>query len=292
VFPGDRSDAAWWNGAFAKLAPLPLGARAGDLLESAPTVGVLSQRFEHPALEMFNDPRNGSLSDLALKAWFRLSLPEPTGGPAGPLVMARLASGDPFLAEKPVGKGRVIACATALDSDWSNLPARPSYVPLIQRLCISLASNVYPPRNLRVGEPLVAFVPAESAGRIARLTLPDASTVEVAVVNHGARGVVEYPQTQRPGLYTLLPADGDPIHFAVNADRAESDLDRLTASEIRGLAKAHGLQLVHSAAEFKALDNVQRYGHELWQWALLGLLVLLFAELILQQKFARGGGRA
>ena len=292
VFPGERSDPAWWNGAFAKLAPLPLGARAGDQAEGAPTTGVLSQRFEHPALEMFNDPRNGGLTDLALKAWFRLTPPAPTGGPADPLVMARLTSGDPFLAEKPVGKGRVIACATALDSDWSNLPARPAYVPLIQRLCVSLASNVYPPRNLRVGEPLVAFVPAESAGKMALLTLPDTSTVKVAVLSQGARGVVEYPKTQRPGLYTLLPEGGTPVHFAINADRAESDLDRLTASEVAGLAKAHGLQLVHSAAELKALDNVQRYGHELWQWALLGLLVLLFAELFLQQKFARGGGRA
>lgn len=292
VFTGDRSDPAWWNGAFAKLAPLPLGARAGESSEGAATMGVVSQRFEHPALEMFNDPRNGSLSDLTLKAWFRLKSPETTGNPADPTVMARLGSGDPFLVEKPVGKGRVIACATALDSDWSNLPARPSYLPLIQRLCVALASNVNPPRNLRVAEPLVAFVPAANAGKPALLTLPDTSTVEVATILQGEHGVLEYPRTQRPGLYTLLPADGTPIHYVVNAERAESDPDRLTDSEIQALAKAHGLQLVRSAAEFKALDNVRRYGHELWQWALLGLLGLIFAELILQQKFARGGAKA
>ncbi|MCX6878171.1 MAG: BatA domain-containing protein [Verrucomicrobia bacterium] len=293
VFTGEHSDPAWWNGAFGKLAPLPLGTRAGTLNEGAPTMGVVSQRFDHPALEMFNDPRNGSLSDLALKAWFRLQPPERTGNPADPLVMARLDCGDPFLAEKPLGQGRVIACATALDSDWSNLPARPSYLPLLQRLCVSLASNVYPPRNLRVGEPLVGFLPAATAGTKALLTLPDTSTVEVPVVNQGTRGVVEYPQTRRPGLYTLLPAAGEaPVHFVVNADRAESDPERLTDAEIHALAKAHGLQLVGSAAEFKALDKVQRYGRELWQWALLVLLGLLFGELLLQQKFACGGAKA
>ncbi len=292
VFPGEGSDAAWWNGPFAKVAPLPLGARAGDLKEGAPTMGVLSQRFEHPALEMFNDPRNGSLAELALKSWFQLKPPATTGHPTDPLVMARLANGEPFLAEKPFGKGRVIACATALDSSWSNLPTRPVYVPLVQRLCVSLASNVYPPRNLRVGEPLVAFLPADAAGKTAKLTLPDTSTVDVPVVSQGARGVVEYKLTQRPGLYTLLPTDGPPVHFAINADRAESDLERLSPSEIQAMAKSHGLQLVHSAAEFKALENVQRYGHELWRWTLLGLLALLFAELLLQQKFARGGARS
>ena len=30
VFPGDKTDTTWWNGPFAKLAPLPLGGIAGD----------------------------------------------------------------------------------------------------------------------------------------------------------------------------------------------------------------------------------------------------------------------
>jgi hypothetical protein len=292
VFTGDRTDPAWWNGPFAKLAPLPLGSLAGEAKEGAPTMGLTSQRFDNPALEIFNDPQNGTLADVAVKAWFRLKPPERSGGPDDPAVLARLDSGDPFLAEKPCGEGHVIACATALDADWSNLPARPSYLPLIQRLCVYLASNIYPRRNLQVGEQLVSFVPVASAGKKAVLTLPDTSTVEVAVVKKGERGVVEFPQTRRPGLYTLQAAGGSPIHYVVNAERSESDLTRLSDAEIKALAKTHGLQLVHSAAEFKALDKVQRYGHELWKWALLLLLVLLFGELILQQKFARGGGKS
>ena len=74
----------------------------------------------------------------------------------------------------------------------------------------------------------------------------------------------------------------------VNAERTESDLTKMTGAEIKALAKTHGLQVVRSAAEFKALDKAQRYGREIWQPILLILLVLLFAELILQQHFARG----
>ena len=293
VFTGDRTDAAWWNGPFGKLAPLQIGTMAGDLKEgAAKPASVASQRFENPALEIFNNPQNGNLSDAAIKAWFRLKPPERTGGPDDPVVLARLDGGDPFLVEKTFGEGRVIACSTTLDSDWNNLPARPSYLPLVQRLCVYLASNVYPPRNLQVGEQLVSFLPAAAAGKKAALTLPDASTVEVPVIKKGERGVVEYPKTQRPGLYTLQPAGGLPVHYVVNADRAESDLTRLTDVEIKTLARTHGLQVVHSAAEFKALDKAQRYGKEIWKWALLILLGLLFAELILQQKFARGRVKA
>ncbi|MDA0765823.1 MAG: BatA domain-containing protein [Verrucomicrobia bacterium] len=293
VFTGDRTDPAWWNGAFGSLAPLPMGSLAEDLPEGAPAMGIASQRFDHPALGIFNDPANGNLSDVAIKSWFRLKQPEQNTGPGDAVILARLDSGDPFLVEKSSGEGRVIACATALDSDWSNFPARPSYLPFVQRLCVYLASNIYPPRNLQVGEQLVGFLPAESAGGIAQLTLPDASTVELAVVGKGERGVVEYAQTRSPGLYTLqTPGGGAPIHFVVNADRGESDLAKLTDSEIEALAEAHGLQLVRSGAEFKALDKVRRYGHELWKWLLLALLGLLFVELFLQQKFARGRSKA
>ena len=287
LFTGDRTDPAWWNGPLGKLAPLPISTLAGTAQDNAPTVALVSQRFDHPALELFNDARNGNLSDIAIKAWYRFKAPERSGGPEDPVVHVRLDGGDPLFVEKPFGQGRVIACATALDSDWSNLPARPSYLPLIQRLCVYLASNIYPPRNLTVGEPLVGFVAGGSAGKNAVLTLPDTRTVEVPVVNKGGRGVVEYAQTQRPGLYTLLPAGGTPIHYVVNAERGESDLSKLPAAELTALARTHGLQVVHSADQFKALDKARRYGREVWKAALFVLLVLLFAELILQQQFAR-----
>lgn len=289
VFAGDRVDAAWWNGPFGKLAPLQMGAMAGDLKEGGKTVSVVSSdRFANPALEIFNDPKNGNLSDVAIKAWMKMKPAERSGGPDDPVVLARLDSGDPFLAEKTYGEGRVIACATSLDSDWSNFPARPSYLPFVQRLCVYLASNVYPPRNLRVGETLVSFLPADAAGKAASITLPDTSVVPVKVVKKGERGVIEYAKTQRPGLYKVQLAGGSVVDYVVNADRAESNLAKLTPEEIKALAKANGLQVVKSAEEFKARDKAQRVGLEIWKWALLILLGLLFAELILQQKFARG----
>ncbi|MDQ3622341.1 MAG: VWA domain-containing protein, partial [Verrucomicrobiota bacterium] len=162
IFPGNRIESQWYNGALFRegngLAPLAFGPLAGDLKESAPALAVVSQRFENPALELFNDPRNGSLSDSAVKLWFRLQEPGATPLPEV-TTLARLENGDPFLAEKRFGEGRVILCSTAVDGDWSNLPMRPFYLPLLQRLSVYLASTVYPPRNLEVGKPLVAFLP-------------------------------------------------------------------------------------------------------------------------------------
>jgi hypothetical protein len=291
VFPGDKTDTSWWNGAFSKLAPLPLGGIAGDLKESAPSVSVTSQRFDNAALELFNDPRNGSMSDAAVKVWFKLRVPEKTGGPQDPVVLARLDSGDPFLAEKTFGEGHVIVCATACDADWSNLPARPFYLPLVQRLCVYLASNVYPPRNLDIGQNLVSFLPAETAGKPAALTGPDGIQLSVPVVKKGERGVVEFGPVRAPGLYTLVPPGSGPIHYVFNADRRESDLGRLSEAEVNDLAKTHGVSIVRSASEYRSLEHTQRYGTELWKWVLWALLAMIFLELILQQIFARARGK-
>jgi hypothetical protein len=290
IFPGNRIDSSWTNGALFKdgkgLLPLSVGSLAGDLKESAPSVGIVSQRFDHPALDLFNDPRNGTVADAAIKMWYRLKEPAANSANA-PTVLARLTSGDPFLVEKQFGEGRVIQCAIPVDADWSNLPMRPFYLPLMQRLSIYLASTVFPPRNLDVGKPLVAFLPVSDAGKNAALVLPDGSNREVPVTKRRERGVVEFDQTQQPGLYTLTAPSGPATHFVVNTSRRESDLQKLTAPEIADFAKSHGVALVRSGAEYKQLDRTRRYGSEFWKPLLWALLGLLFLELFLQQRFAR-----
>ncbi len=295
IFPGNRIDAAWYFGAMFKggkgVLPLAFGQLAGDIGEKSPAVGIVAQRFENPALELFNDPRNGSLGDAAIKVWFKMKLLDRAPGAGDPTILARLDSGDPFLVERQFGEGRVIECSTALDADWSNLPMRPSYLPLIQRLCVYLASTVFPPRNLEVGKPLVAFLPADSVGKDAEIVLPDESVVNVKIVRKGERGVVEYGRTQWPGLYTLIPPRAAPTHYVVNASRRESDLQKLTDKEIADLARTRGVDLVRTGAQYKALDHSRRYGSELWKTLLAVLLGLCFLEIFLQQRFARVGTR-
>jgi hypothetical protein len=133
----------------------------------------------------------------------------------------------------------------------------------------------------------VAFVSAKDAGKKATLILPNGTTREAPIVKKGERGVVEYNRTQEPGLYTLNAPDGTTTHFVVNTSRQESDLQKLTDAEIADFAKTHGVAVVHSGAEYKQLDRTRRFGSEFWRPLLWLLLGLLFAELFLQQRFAR-----
>jgi hypothetical protein len=290
LFAGSRVDAGWYNKDLVRegkgLLPVSFGALTGDLKETSPSVAIGAQRFENAALELFNDPRNGSLADSAIKLWFKLQdVPE-----AGGVTLARLENGDPFLVEKAFGEGRVIVCSTAIDADWSNLPMRPSYLPLLQRLSVYLASTVFPPRNLDVGKPIVAFLPGTDAGKQATVINPEGISFQAPIVKKGERGVVEFSNTQRPGLYTMNPPGGAPTYYVVNAARRESDLRKLSPQEIDSLAATHGVSLVRTGADYKALEHNRRYGREFWKPLLWIVLGLVFLELYLQQRFARARG--
>jgi hypothetical protein len=290
ICPGSKIDVNWYQSALVRdgkgLLPLGFAQLAGDAKENAPTVGIVSQRFENPALELFNDPRNGSLSDAAIRLWYKMKESSASLNAEAPETLARLDSGDPFLVERKFGEGRVIACATALDADWSNLPMRPSYLPWLQRLTVYLASTIFPPRNLKVEDSIAAFTSAADVDKEATLTKPSGEVEKAKVVKRGTRGLVEFTKMQRPGLYTLQLPSGLPVHYVVNADRRESDLAKLTAKEIGDLTRAHEVSLVHSAAEYKQVEQKRRFGTELWKWLLWGLLIFVIAEVVLEQIFA------
>lgn len=291
VFPGTKIEANWYESTMLRegkgLLPLGFAKLSGEAREGAPSVRIVSQRFDNPALELFNDPRNGSLADAAIRMWFRMAEPADASMAAdATTILARLENGDPFLVEKKFGEGRVIACATAVDADWSNLPMRPFYLPLLQRLTVHLASTIFPPRNLSVGKPIAAFAAIADVDKEATLTSPSGEVARQKVAKRGSRGLVEFPRTQRPGLYTLQLPSGAPIHYVVNADRRESDLAKLEPKEITDLATAHNVAVVHSAAEYKQLEQKRRFGTELWKAVLWTLLIFIVAEMVLQQIFA------
>jgi uncharacterized membrane protein len=292
IFPGNRINSAWYNTTLAAdgrgLLPLPVVSLAGSMNQQRTQASIVSQHFEHPALEMFNDPRNGNLADAQIWLWYKMRA-ESQGRNADPTlnVIARLDTGDPFLVEKQYGEGRVMQCAIPCDADWSNLPMRPFYLPFMQQVVTYLASKVYPPRNVDVGKPLIAFLPVGDAGKKALLTDPDDKAIEVVVSNRGTRGVVEFAQTQRPGLYVLDAPGGNKIHFVVNTDRKESDLRQLDEKELQAVAKAMGASVVGSWSEYRQMDQQRRYGQEVWQVLLMAVLGFIFLEMLLEQFFAR-----
>jgi len=288
VFPAERIDQQWYDAKMTASGAGLLPCRFAEIVSTAKSdiqpASIVAQHYEHPALEIFNDPRNGTLQGAKLAMFYRLAAAQ--AGSAEVIVAAHLDTGDPFLVEKRFGKGRVIQCCTACDDDWSNLPARPSYLPLMQRLVTYLASTVYPPRNVQVAEHLAALLPPDQAERVAVMTDPQGKRHEIKAVARRDHCLVEFDQTEVPGLYVLETPDDDLIHFVVNTSSRESDLELLDDQQFAALAEQARAEAVSSAEQYIQLDRQRRFGREIWKPLLAVVVALLFIEILLQQHFA------
>jgi hypothetical protein len=301
VFAGNKLDVDWYNETLAQqpggLLPLPWGALQGGSDDESQTSRILAQHFDHPALEIFNDRANGNLADADIRRWYALGNPHPAAdepvddaplsNEEGPLVLCRLETGHPLFVEQQLGSGVVLEVATSCDADWSNLPMRPTYVPLMQHLMTTLASQIIPPNNIQTSDPLIVMLPGDARGVPLSMTSPDGERHTVRPVQSGIHSIVEFHATQQPGLYTLNGPDGQPQHTVVETSRNESDLRLLDTDELDNLAESLGADLVEDGAEYVKLDRTRRHGCEIWRylfWSVLGLMLL---ELVLQQRFAR-----
>ena len=294
---GDKVDAAWYNNVLGSdanaLLPLPLRNLAGSLSDDTLRARIVAGHFEHPALSLFNDRRNGNLADADIRRWYRFDESDVNRARAA-TILARLETGHAFLAEKKVGKGVVLQIATAMDGDWSNLPVRACYVPLAQQVATYLADHVAPPRNLPAGATLAHFLSEDKAGETVTLTSPDGSTRKLKAVKRGGQAVVEFTETRRPGTYVISGAEIPPAKYVVGASTRESRLERLDEEEILGKLAPLADQVDYldasdgdALAQYLALDAKRRHGRETWKLLLGAVLALLLVELILQRIFGR-----
>jgi hypothetical protein len=292
TFPGDGIDVNFYNedlfepgngqGIFpCRIASL---ARAED---EGGAAGIQAGPYTHPALVYFNSPGTGDFSSARFRIWYRLEVKE---GDAD--VLLRMDNGDPLLVERTYGKGRVIGAAIPCDTDWGNLPAQPAFLPLMQRLVTYLASSSSPPINLQVGTPIRGIQGDGWKENEVVFLDPAGSEHRIEVSEIEGRKVCQFDQTTKAGIYTMLPVDANsnadpPRLFALNYERAESEVDLLSPEEIDALAEEMEARVVRDVDSYAALDRARRVGLEIWRPVLYLILALLFLEIIFQQYLSR-----
>ncbi len=311
VAAGNRIQTKWYNEqlfAQERFLPAEFGVPRGKIDDNGTSSRIVAQHFDHPALQFFNEPANGDLSTAEIRQWYELRLPanqamimtslsdensKSEQQSTGPLVLARLDNGDPLLVEQSFGDGSVMQLATSADADWSDLPMRPFYVPLMQQLVTTMAAQLNPPRNIRTGEPAVAILrsatedASSNNAHTMSVVVPDGSRRTIRSTAQGNQQMVRFDETRRPGVYTMLSPDADTIHFVASTSREESNLETLDGPELTNLAETMGASVVASEADYLEQDRLRRNGREIWKYVLIALLAMMFLELVLQQRFSR-----
>ena len=285
VFPGPKSNIAWFNeGLFPSVALTVSWQTILPPPEDEAT--ILREQSDHPVFEIFNETDNGDPTTAAIQSWIDIR----PGEESQPI--SRLTD-HPFIVESTQHRGRVLIAATDAVGEWSNMPQHSFFVPLMQRLVVYAATNTVPPRNITVGQPLVALLAARTAGE--SLTFTDAAghTHDVTAETDGGLARAVFPNATRPGPWTLTnPHGSGPIRFAVQSDRTESDLRLLSKGELGTIADKLGATLVQSRADLESFERASRFGTEIWRPFLILAVILLFADVFLAQRFVRAGSQS
>jgi len=262
----------------------------------------------HPALAELSEPASLFQSILVYRH-VRLD----AIGPAAPRVLARLDDGEPLLAERTVGRGHVLFLGTSCQVEWTNLPLRPIFLPLVLRLTYELAGTAADDRQLLAGSPLV--LSTDQAAWIAsgvEIERPSGERIRPEKRGHSTLSYgdaempkrpkgksrmspffcLRYADTHDPGIYVVRPlpaASSEAIAVAVNMDADESDARTISGEELRQRLGGAPLIIADNPEELAEVFRKLREGHSLRESFLSAVLFLLVFETFLANRFVAKG---
>ncbi len=235
--------------------------------------------FAHPVFEPFSAPHSGDFSAARFFRHRSIRLADSA------TALARFDDGAVALAERRVGRGRVLLWASTLDTFWNDLALQPVFLPFVHRL-VEHAAGYAPPRaSLTVGDVWDprADEGAPTGGSLVALTPSGAS---VPLGDPPASSAVSLLER---GFYELRGESADGRVVAVNVDASESRLARLDPQELTAAVTRPGDSGPAAAAELAPEEKERRQG---WWWYLLfGAFVLFAAETVVSNRLSTQGGR-
>jgi hypothetical protein len=304
---GDRVDVEAWNQRCKQLLPQPLGlkrtaaaapggAPEGETVDLRPAERLAPLDRRHPLLASFPAKGDG----LASARFFQFMLLEPVPDAPGRAVVLRYENGAPALVASDVGRGRILLLTTTVDREWTDLPIRPGFLPLVQEAARYLAGapgsdsisalTVGQRREIAVG-PEDARIEIVTPGGQSRWLTPEgreARPVDPRAAENRVRRTVTFTETDEPGLYRVRAsrADGTVAErasesFVVNLDPAESDTARLPDDKRPDRA---------GPGATKAGTPKRRL--ELWHTLSAAVLVAVLGESLLTLRRRRGRVKA
>ena len=247
IFPGDRTQIDDYNLKLFESSPPILPARLKERKILAELGGEKVEKVDvsHPALQGFADQvLKEALSSARVRGYFRFDFSP------GPSLLA-LANGDPLMFEKRMGPGRVLFFATAADRDWSDLPLKTAYLPLVQSLVSYLSGGKRGTidTGIAVGSAKTFSFPPSLVGKGLRIVKPDRQEREVALVADGAKASASFQENDLAGIYRLalpesLERKAPPQFYAANSPFLESRLETIGEQELQAKLKPIRMEVV------------------------------------------------
>jgi hypothetical protein len=271
---GDRVNLSLFNRKFAELAPAELEKLAFQRLDRTEGAIVAGVDYQHPIFRLFADPGQ---TDPSVAKYYQYIVASPATPES---VLASFDDGNPVLLERRVGQGKVLLFTSSLDGEWTNVPVKAHFVPMLYRMLDHIVAERYKQQSYLVGEPvLLPGYIVDSDDTDIAIELPDGRT---AVLQS------EYfEQTDMPGIYAVAKSGKANFAFAVNVDTRESDLTPLPQEEIANLAVTLSEDAGSTAVAAGVAVEQSEREQKLWRFTLLFVILLLLVETVLANRTHR-----
>lgn len=233
--------------------------------------------LEHPVLAVFT----GSALDGLVSGEVRRYLHVEPGDDAD--VLLRYDDGAAALLQARRGRGRVLLLTTTIDRDWTDLPIRTAFLPLVQQSARYLASTIEGPgtHDVVVGDVRQIPIPGSDADEV---LVEGPKNLRIRLAGDSVRGrqQVAFEDTRALGIYRVSVTRKGRVEpggaFAVNPPPIESDLAKLAPSQVASLVPKRAPSAAQSA--FAATLGQTA----LWPWIAFALLAFLLAEGFMVRK--------
>jgi hypothetical protein len=260
------------------LLPAPPGETVSGGLSALARIN-----WKHPLLAAFSDPAFGDFSRMRARTHRRFD-GIPSDGSTS--LLASFEDGAPALMERQVGAGRVLIFNTTANDEWSDLPRRGGFLPLIDRTVARL-SNARLGRAFKAGEPISLPVSALGEGTRVTVTAPAGHHLPVTLEGAGSQSVARIDSPEATGVYTLRATGhggSAESQFRVNAGLGESPTQRMDGDTLRSWWNGAAFEITHPDSNHVSSNVAQEGNLPLWIPLLLTAAVLFLAEMMLVHR--------
>jgi hypothetical protein len=202
-----------------------------------------------------------------------------------------LTNNAPFLLEEKTEKGRALIMSVPAGTDWSDLPLKAVFVPLIHRSLSYLAQEPAGERSIVAGEKvrMRLNIPAS-----AKLTVKKPDGVEILV---NTRQLTDEKQDNTaysdiPGFYSVFSGKYVVEMFAVNIDPDESNTLRSGEDEREKMLNGLGIPdgAIHNIDQPGGTEKTiteSRLGSEIWKQLIIMALIIAGIEMLVARSTKR-----
>lgn len=254
---------------------LSVALKAEEPAQHGSTAPLTNIRWSHRLLAPLNDPVLGDLAGTRFRGYYRFA----GSPPDGDAVLAWIDDTVPGIVERGVGAGRVLLFNTTAGDDWSDLPRRKSFVPLVDRVLTYLSAGGAR-RDFPVGETVTLPLADWKPGETLLVRSPGGMSLTPSFASAGGRNLLRLGPLMEPGVYRVERPDasGKNFPFVVNVGTADSTLTPADPATLAAWfapaaidvldAEATGKHLARSTAELT-----------LWPWLVALAGIVLIAEM-------------